>query len=118
MADKKVEKKVVEKKVSMTPAVFDILQRPIISEKAAKLAETNSLVFEVSPAATKKDIANAMHVIYNVTPTKINIVNAKGKMKVFRNRSRGVQRDIKKAYITLPKGTTIDILAEANKVNS
>jgi large subunit ribosomal protein L23 len=110
------EKKIVEaKKIVANAATFDVLQRPIISEKAAKLAEANGLAFEVSPSATKKDIANAISAIYNVSPLKINIVNAKGKVKSFRNKSKGTQRTIKKAYITLPKGQTIDILAEAGK---
>ena len=113
---KKVSKELkTEKKAVRTPKVYDVLQRPIISEKAAKLAETNGLVFEILPSATKKDVANAILAIYNVLPTKINIVNAKGKVKTFRNKSKGVQRAIKKAYITLPKGHTVDILAESAK---
>jgi large subunit ribosomal protein L23 len=111
------EKEVVskEKKVSAGAATFDVLQRPIISEKSAKLAENNGLAFEVAASATKKDIANAILAIYNVSPVKINIVNGKGKLKSFRGKSKGVQRAIKKAYVTLPKGQTIDILAEASK---
>jgi large subunit ribosomal protein L23 len=113
MAEKKVVSK--EKKVVASANVYDILRRPIISEKAAKLAETNGLAFEVAASATKKDIANAILAIYNVAPVGVNIVNAKGKVKSFRNKSRGTQRAIKKAYIILPKGKTIDVLAEAGK---
>ena len=41
-----VEKKVkTEKKVVATAGIYDILRRPIISEKAAKLSETNGIVF-------------------------------------------------------------------------
>lgn len=125
MADKKiVEKKIessaskasaIKKKAVVTASVYDVLQRPIISEKAAKMAEANGLVFEVSSMATKKDVENAILAIYNVQPLKINIVNAKGKVKSFRGKSKGVQRTIKKAYVTLPKGHTIDILAESAK---
>lgn len=104
-----------EKKITLTAKTYDILRRPIISEKAAKLAEANGLVFETAPDSTKTDIADAVQAIYNVRPAKINIVVAKGKMKTFRNKSKGMQRTIKKAYITLPKGAEIDILAEAGK---
>ncbi|MDR1027384.1 MAG: 50S ribosomal protein L23 [Rickettsiales bacterium] len=104
-----------EKKVVLTAKSYDILQRPIISEKAAKLAEANGLVFEVANDATKTSIADAVQAIYNVRPSKVNIVVAKGKVKTFRNKSKGTQRTIKKAYLTLPKGVEIDILAEAGK---
>ena len=104
-----------EKKAVRTAGVYDVLQRPIISEKAAKLAETNGLAFEILPSATKKDVANAILAIYNTLPTKVNIVNAKGKVKTFRNKSKGAQRAIKKAYVTLPKGHAVDILAESAK---
>ncbi|MDR3208684.1 MAG: 50S ribosomal protein L23 [Rickettsiales bacterium] len=104
-----------EKKISLTAKHYDVLQRPIISEKAAKLAEHNGLVFEVAPAATKQDVSDAVSAIYNVKPERVNIVNVKGKVKSFRNKSKGTQRAVKKAYITLPKGKTIDILAESAK---
>lgn len=114
MANEK-KKVSVEKKAVLNAGVYDVLQRPIISEKAAKLAEANGLVFEILPSATKKDVANAILAIYNVAPAKVNIVNVKGKVKSFRNKSKGTQRTIKKAYVTLPKGQTIDILAESAK---
>ena len=110
LAEKKAEKKAV-----VAAWVYDVLQRPIISEKAAKLAETNGLVFEIAPSATKKDVANAILAIYNVEPEKVNMVNVKGKVKSFRGKSKGMQRMIKKAYITLPKGHAVDILAESAK---
>jgi len=114
MAEKKA-KVTVEKKAVVHAGVYDVLVRPVISEKAAKLAESNGLVFEVVPSATKKEIANAILAIYQVSPEKINIVNAKGKVKGFRGKQKGTQKTIKKAYVTLPKGQTIDILAESAK---
>jgi large subunit ribosomal protein L23 len=105
----------IDKKAVLTAKTYDVLQRPIISEKAAKLAESNGLVFEVAPSATKKDVANAVLAIYNTAPAKVNIVNAKGKVKSFRGKGKGAQRAVKKAYITMPKGVEIDILAESGK---
>jgi len=105
-----------EKKVNVIKAkTYDVLARPIISEKAARAAESNGIVFEILPSATKKEVANAILALYNVLPQKVNIVNTKGKLKTFRGKSKGVQRTIKKAYVTLPKGKTIDILAESAK---
>ncbi|MGI5845838.1 MAG: 50S ribosomal protein L23 [Alphaproteobacteria bacterium] len=104
-----VKKKTIEKKTIATPGMYDILRRPIISEKSAKLAETNAIAFEIDPRFGKKDVANAIKAIYNITPEKINIINQKGKVKTFRGRVKGTQKTIKKAYITLKQGDKIEI---------
>ena len=74
MAEKKVK---AEKKIVATAGMYDILRRPIISEKAAKLSENNGVAFEVAENATKADIARAIQAIYNVKPVKVNIVVVK-----------------------------------------
>ena len=106
MAEKKVEKKLVA-----TASTYDVLHRPIISEKAAKLSEKNGVVFEVAMSATKEDVAKAVEVLFNVKPTKINMVITKGKVKTFRGRSTGTQRSVKKAYVTLPADANLDLSA-------
>ncbi len=106
MAEKKVK---VEKKVIATAGMYDVLRRPIISEKSAKLAETGAMAFEIDPRFGKKEVANAVKAIYNVKPEKINIVNQKGKVKTFRGKAKGTQKTIKKAYITLKQGDKIEI---------
>ena len=110
MAEKKVSS---EKKLVATAGVYDILVRPVVSEKSAKMSESNGVVFEVAPSATKLDVARAMQVIYGVKPTKVNIVVTKGKVKTFRGRSTGKQRDIKKAYVSLPADATVDLSVES-----
>ena len=59
MAEKKTEKKLVA-----SAHTYDVLRRPIISEKAAKLSESNGVVFEVAMSATKEDIAKAVEVLF------------------------------------------------------
>ena len=108
MAEKKVTS---EKKIVRTAGVYDILRRPIISEKAAKLSESNGVAFEVAANATKEDVARAIQAIYNVKPTKVNIVVVKGKVKTFRGRGTGTQRTMKKAYISLPADAKLDLAA-------
>ena len=92
MAEKKVS---AEKKVVATAGIYDILRRPIISEKAAKLSESNGIAFEVAANATKEDVARAVEAIFNVKPTKVNIVVVKGNVKSFRGRGTGTQRTVK-----------------------
>ena len=108
MAEKKVTS---EKKIVRTAGVYYILRRPIISEKAAKLSESNGVAFEVAANATKEDVARAIQAIYNVKPTKVNIVVVKGKVKTFRGRGTGTQRTVKKAYISLPADAKLDLAA-------
>jgi len=105
-----VEKKVkTEKKVVATDRIYDILRRPIISEKAAKMSENNGVVFEVAMSANKTDVSRSIQAIYGVKPLKVNIVIAPGKVKTFRGKSTGKQREIKKAYISLPKDAKLDL---------
>ena len=108
MAEKKVNS---EKKIVATAGMYDILRRPIISEKAAKLSDNNGVAFEVAADATKEDVARAVEAIFNVKPMKVNIVVAKGKVKTFRGRGYGTQRTVKKAYVSLPKDAKIDLSA-------
>lgn len=110
MAEKKVSS---EKKIVATAGTYDVLVRPVISEKSAKLSESNGVVFEVAKNATKADVAHAMQAIYGVKPTKVNIVITKGKVKTFRGRSTGKQRDVKKAYVSLPADAKVDFAVEA-----
>lgn len=108
MAENKAEKKIVA-----TAGIYDILRRSIISEKTAKLSESNGIAFEIAANATKEDVARAVQAIYNVKPTKVNIVVAKGKVKSFRGRASGTQRTVKKAYVSLPADAKLDLAANA-----
>ena len=107
MAEKKVEKKLVA-----TANTYDVLRRPIISDKAARLSESNGVVFVVAMSATKEDVAKAMEVLFGIKPTKINIVITKGKVKTFRGRSTGTQRKVKKAYVSLPADAKLDLATD------
>ena len=108
MAEKKVS---AEKKIVATAGIYDILRRPIISEKAAKLSESNSVAFEIAVSATKADVARAVEAIYGVKPIKVNVVVAKGKEKSVRGRGTGTQRTVKKAYVSLPADAKLDLSA-------
>ena len=107
MAEKKVQKKLIA-----SANTYDVLRRPIISEKAAKLSESNGVVFEVAMSATKEDVAKAVEILFGIKPTKINIVITKGKVKSFRGRSTGTQRSVKKAYVSLPADAKLDLSAD------
>ena len=106
MATKKVSKKEKVEEVSV-PKSTTILG-PRVTEKAAYATEKNVYVFNVALDANKIQIKQAIKDAYKVVPTKIAIVVAKPKTKIFRGRL-GKQSGFKKAYVTLKKGDTIEL---------
>lgn len=95
-----------------TEHLLNILRAPHISEKSARLQESNSYVFEVASTATKADVKAAVEELFNVKVKAVNVVNVKGKTKPFRNRT-GRRSDWRKAYVSLLDGQTIDVTAKA-----
>ena len=87
----------------------EIIIRPRITEKATIVQEGNVYVFEVFSNATKSNVSKAIKEIYKVLPKKVNIVNSPSK-KVFVRGKFGTKPGIKKAYVYLKKGETIEIV--------
>ena len=87
---------------------YDIIRRPIITEKATLASENNTVVFEVSVKSTKKQIKSAIEGLFNVKVESVNTLIVKGKVKRFRGKL-GKRRNLKKAYVTLVEGNTIDV---------
>ena len=94
--------------------MIEIIRKPVITEKATKLGEQGQYVFEVSPTSNKIEIKKALEQMFEVNVMSIRTVRVKGK-KRSRFTRKGVQRGTtalrKKAYVTLQKGQTIDIVA-------
>lgn len=86
---------------------YDIIRRPIITEKAMASGEFGKFFFEVSACATKLKVKKAIEAIFNVKVLQVNISNAKGKRKMFKGRE-GVRSSHKRAIVTLEQGQTID----------
>jgi large subunit ribosomal protein L23 len=70
--------------------------------------EHGAVVFEVSMDATKPEIKKAIEGLFNVKVKAVNTTVTKGKVKKFRGKT-GRRRDVKKAYVTLVEGNTIDV---------
>ena len=92
--------------------ILSVLRAPHISEKAARVQETNQYVFEVAQDATKADVKAAVEQLFSVKVATVNVVNVKGKSKTFRFRS-GSRGDWRKAYVKLAEGQSIDLAAKA-----
>ena len=94
--------------MSATAEHYDVIVRPIITEKATMASEHGAVVFEVAMSATKPEIKKAVEAVFNVKVEAVNTVVTKGKNKRFRGRP-GTRRDVKKAYVKLAEGNTIDV---------
>jgi large subunit ribosomal protein L23 len=87
---------------------YDVIRKPIITEKATMASEANAVVFEVSIDANKPQIKEAIEGLFGVKVKAVNTTITKGKTKRFRGQL-GKRKDVKKAYVTLEEGNTIDV---------
>jgi large subunit ribosomal protein L23 len=87
---------------------YDVIIRPLITEKASILAGEYKYAFEVDTRANKRQIRDAIETAFNVHVTKVNTMSVRGKR---RRMGRGITktRDWKKAIVTLQEGDTIQI---------
>jgi len=88
--------------------MYDILVKPLITEKTTGISEFGQVAFIVNPRATKGVVKVAVEAIYDVKVDGVNILNLKGKTKKFRGKT-GTRKSIKKAYVRLAKGEKIEI---------
>ncbi|MEM1160728.1 MAG: 50S ribosomal protein L23 [Pseudomonadota bacterium] len=89
-------------------ALYDVIRKPVITEKSTMASENNALVFEVAIDANKPLIKEAVETLFSVKVKAVNTVVSKGKVKRFRGRP-GKRKDTKKAYVTLEEGHMIDV---------
>lgn len=87
-----------------------IIIRPIITEHSYDVMDNNVYTFEVARDANKIEIKDAVQKIFDVTVTKVNVMNVKPKPKRVRYR-KGYTRNWKKAMVTLSEGDTIELFA-------
>ena len=87
---------------------YDIIKRPLITEKTSIQKEVhNQVTFEVDRKANSVEIKKAVENIFNVNVSKVRTMQVKGKTKQ-RGRIVGKRRDWKKAIVTLMPGERID----------
>ncbi len=91
-------------------ARFEIIRAPVITEKATMLSEKGQVVFRVAGSATKPEIKAAVEGLFGVKVTSVNTLVQKGKTKMFRGRP-GQRSDVKKAFVSLADGQSIDFTA-------
>ena len=87
---------------------YDVIRRPVVTEKSTNASEHGQVVFDVAIDATKIEIKAAVEALFSVKVKAVNTMVRKGKVKRFRGRI-GTRNDVKKAIVTLVDGQSIDI---------
>ena len=86
------------------PTLFEVIRRPLITEKGLQLKETEgSLVFDVSPSASKTEVKQAVESLFKVKVDSVRTANVAGKERR-RGKFAGYKPDWKKAYVRLKAG--------------
>ena len=94
--------------MSAKPEHYDLIKKPVITEKATMASEAGAVVFQVAMDASKPQIKEAVEAVFGVKVKAVNTVVSKGTAKKFRGRA-GERSDKKQAYVTLEEGQTIDV---------
>jgi large subunit ribosomal protein L23 len=88
--------------------VYDVIVRPIISEKSTALAEVaGKYAFEVASQANKQEIRDAVQNLFNVKVREVRTMVVHGKVKRLA-RAETKRPNWKKAIVTLAEGQKID----------
>ena len=89
-------------------SVYNVIIRPVVSERTFDLMGQNKYTFEVAKDAPKEEIRDAVEKIFNVHVVKVNTVNVKPKNKRVRF-VQGKTRTWKKAIVTIAEGESFEI---------
>jgi len=97
----------------MDLSIYQIIQGPVVSDKAYKLNQKfNKLVVKVHPQANKPLIAEAMKKLFNVEVDNVRTVVRKGKRR--RVKRKLVVDPLQKiAFVTLKEGYSLDLIGQA-----
>jgi large subunit ribosomal protein L23 len=88
--------------------VYEVLRRPVVTEKNTMLLAQSKYTFDVRQEANKPQIKEAVEKAFKVKVVSVNVINVPGKMR------RGGRRRVmsppwKKAVVTLEPGQKIEL---------
>lgn len=89
--------------------LMTVIRGPHVSEKSHRVAEKNQVVLKVRTDATKKEIKQAVELLFEVEVSGVTVANVAGKTKRF-GQTRGRRNDWKKAYVTLAEGSQVETM--------
>lgn len=89
--------------------LYEVLRRPLVTEKNAVLQTQGKYAFEVAGEANKEQVKQAVEKAFNVTVTQVNVITVPGKERRMRGRFV-ISPSWKKAVVTLKLGDKIEIV--------
>jgi large subunit ribosomal protein L23 len=92
-------------------SAYNVIIRPIVSERSFDLMNENKYTFEVAKQAPKEEIAAAVEKLFGVHVLKVNTISVKPKKKRVRYVA-GMTRSWKKAIVTIADGETIEVFGQ------
>jgi large subunit ribosomal protein L23 len=92
--------------------LYEIIERPLITEKSVRLAQAGRYVFRCKTSANKIEIRQAVEQAYEVKVADVNTMTVKGKSKRVGRGRPGKTADWKKAIVTLAPGDKATKLKE------
>ncbi|MDQ6695543.1 MAG: 50S ribosomal protein L23 [Chloroflexota bacterium] len=91
------------------PHMYEVLRRPMMTERNTDLMQHGRYTFEVARDANKIQIKEAVETAFNVTVLAVNTLNVHRRLKREKTRYRGYSGGFKKAIVTLAPGQRIEI---------
>jgi large subunit ribosomal protein L23 len=82
--------------------VYEVLRRPVITEKNSMLSAQNKYAFEVRQDANKSQIREAVEKAFKVKVASVNVIRVPGKMR--RDRRLSFSRESKHKLVRFTKG--------------
>ncbi len=83
---------------------YDVILKPVISERSMEDAQAKKYTFKVAVDANKTEVKHAIEEIFGVEVKKVNIMNVNGKLKRM-GRTSGMTAASKKAIVTLSQSS-------------
>lgn len=83
--------------------IYEVLRRPLVTEKSNYQVGIHQYVFEVAPGASRTQVKEAVEAIFKVTVLRVNVINvAPKRARKTRSRRLVISRNgYKKAIVTL-----------------
>ena len=93
---------------------YNVIIRPIVTERSYDAMDQNKYTFEVAPDAPKEEVRDAVEKVFGGRVTKVNTLWVKPKSKRQRYQY-GLTRKWKKAVVTLADGDSIEIFGDTSQ---
>ena len=87
--------------------VYDVIRKPIITEKTSQLVEEGKYTFEVKQGANKVEVKKAVEELFKVDVTAVNMMNTQRKKRRV-GKYEGLRPAVQKAIVTLAEGQKLE----------